>query len=123
MWTSCRRRNTEQTPSDENEFSGGQMAKQISLERFTTDLFDLLDETFEHVQGIYLDGGTSLFETLETISADEASRPVSARCASIAGQVNHVRFYLDVLENYIRGNPVGKVDWQASWNVTAVTEE
>ena len=75
------------------------MTKQIALERFTNELFEILEETFEHVHGIYLDRDTSLFETLETISAAEASRPVSATCASIAGQVDHVRFYLHILDD------------------------
>jgi hypothetical protein len=95
---------------------------QIAVELFTTELYDLLDETFQKVHGIYLDGGTSLFETLETVSAEEASRPVSHKCASIAGQVEHVRFYLEVLEKYMRGEAVGKVDWQASWYLKIVTD-
>src|SRR3712207_4349168 len=99
------------------------MVTQIPLEWFTKALDRLLDETFENVQGAYLDRGTSLFETLETISAEEASRPVSATCASIAAQVDHVRFYLEVLARYARGEVVGKVDWQASWRLTAVTPE
>lgn len=59
------------------------MAPQIPLEWFTKALDGLLNETFSNVQGIYLDRGTSLFETLETISAEDASRPVSATCAFI----------------------------------------
>ena len=96
---------------------------QIALERFTDELFPLLEETFERVNGIYLDKGTSLFETLGTITAEEASRPVSAHCASIAGQVEHVRFYLQVLQDYMEQKEVGKIDWQASWHVTAVTSD
>lgn len=99
------------------------MAQQITLEAYTKALSGLLDETFERVHGIYLDRGTSLFETLETISAEEASRPVSATCASIAAQVEHVRFYLEVLGRYARGETVGKVDWEASWRLTTVTPE
>ena len=99
------------------------MAQQIGLESYTKALSALLDETFERVQGIYLDRGTSLFETLATISAAEASRPVSATCASIAAQVEHVRFYLEVLGRYARGEAVGKVDWEASWQLTTVTPE
>jgi len=97
------------------------MTKQIEAQRFASEVYDLLDETFEQVHGIYLDGGTSLFETLETVSAEEASRPVSDRCASIAGQVEHVRFYLEILEKYMRGEEVGKVDWQGSWYLKSVT--
>src|SRR5262245_6128225 len=99
------------------------MTQQIALELFTAELFPLLEETFERVHGIYLDKGTSLFETLATISAEEASRPVSARCASIAGQVEHVRFYLQVLQDYMQQKQVGKIDWEASWYLKTVTPE
>ncbi|HET8629775.1 MAG TPA: hypothetical protein VFL91_20340 [Thermomicrobiales bacterium] len=99
------------------------MGRQIAVERFTEELDALLGETFERVRGIYLDRETSLFETLATIDAGEASRPVSATCASIAAQVEHVRFYLEVLERYLRGETVGKVDWQASWRLTRVTPD
>lgn len=97
------------------------MSQQIALERFTNELFPILEETFERVHGIYLDKGTSLFETLDTITAEEASRPVSAHCASIAGQVEHVRFYLQVLQEYMQQKEVGKIDWQASWYLKTVT--
>ncbi len=99
------------------------MSTQIPNDRFTNELFDVLDETFEQVQGIYLDKGTSLFETLETVSAEQASRPVSAECASIAAQVEHVRFYLEVLERVIQKKPVGKIDWQESWKLEKVKPE
>jgi hypothetical protein len=97
------------------------VTQQIAIELFTGELFPLLEETFERVNGIYLDKGTSLFETLETITSAEASRPVSARCASIAGQVEHVRFYLQVLQDYMQQKEVGKIDWDASWHVKTVT--
>ncbi len=97
------------------------MLQTIAVERFTAEVFAFLDETFEQVRGIYLDKGTSLFETLATVSAEEASRPVSSGCASIAAQVEHVRFYLEVLERYLQGEAVGTVDWQASWRRTSVT--
>lgn len=94
---------------------------QISVE----DLLNFYDETFTQVHGIYLDRGTSLFETLEGISAETASIPVGAKCASIAAQVDHVRFYIDVLEQYMTGNPPAeKVDWKEIWlRVEAVTPE
>ncbi len=89
------------------------------LAEFKETLFALLGETFEQVQGIYLDRGTSLFETLATITSDEASRPVSAQCATLAAQVKHVRFYLDVLEDFIRRTPRQKVDWGEIWRTTS----
>jgi len=94
------------------------MSKQIALERFTQELFELLDETFEQHHGIYLDKGTSLFETLESISAQEASHPVSEKCATLAAQVKHIRFYLTVLEDAMVNKEVGKVDWQEIWRTT-----
>src|SRR5512141_873062 len=100
------------------------MSKQIDKERFSAELFDLLDETFDHVHGIFLDGGTSLFETLATISAEEASRPVSATCASLSAQVEHVNFYLDRTIEFARGNNPGPADWDEIWRtVRDVTPE
>jgi hypothetical protein len=65
--------------------------QEITLENFTSTLFALLDETFEQVHGIYLDRGTSLFETFAGSTAKEASRATSGKCATLAAQVNHVR--------------------------------
>ena len=87
----------------------------MDVSRFTTELFDLLDETFENHHGIYLDKGTSLFATLAGINAAEASQPVGGKCASIAAQVAHVTFYLEVLERYILERGAGKVDWGEIW--------
>ncbi|MFN8564453.1 MAG: hypothetical protein U0703_23185 [Anaerolineae bacterium] len=70
------------------------MSAQAALARFKRDLLDLLDETFIQHHGIYLDRGTSLFETLAPITAARASIPVGGECATLAAQVEHVRFYL-----------------------------
>ena len=99
------------------------MTQQISAELFTTNLYALLTETFESVYGIFLDGGTSLFETLEGITAEQASRATSSHCATLAAQVNHTRFYLDVLEKYMTETQTERADWQSSWQVGAVTAE
>ncbi len=82
----------------------------------------VLDETFVNVQGVYLDKNTSLLETLETITAEEASIPVSESGASISGHIEHVRFYLSVIKDSMRGVEIGKIDWQLSWLVNSVTE-
>ncbi|HEY8597266.1 MAG TPA: DinB family protein [Thermomicrobiales bacterium] len=99
------------------------MTQAVSNARFVAALNSLLDETFESVQGIYLDKGTSLFETLATITVEEASRPVSARCASIAAQVAHIRYYLDILSCYVRGERPTDVDWTKSWQIVTVTPD
>src|ERR671911_387113 len=98
------------------------MAEQLILDRLTTDLESLLDETFRTVHGHYLDKHTSLFETLATISAEEASQPVGDRCATLAAQVNHIRVYIEVLERYMRGEEVGQTDWATSWRVSRVDD-
>jgi hypothetical protein len=91
------------------------MTKMIHQESFSEVLFTILDETFDTHHGIYLDEGTSLFATLDQISAGEASIPVGNRCATIAAQVEHVIFYLEVLERDIAGQDVGQQDWGEIW--------
>ena len=96
----------------------------ISSEHFTEALRSLLDETFDNVQGYFLDKGTSLFETLAEISAAEASIPVGGRCATLAAQVKHVAFYLDVTERFVRTSTPTRVDWDEIWRtVSSVTPE
>lgn len=91
------------------------MSQMILQEHFTSQLYDLLDEVFVTHHGIFLDRNNSLFETLATISAEQASVPVGGKCASLAAQVKHVTFYVEVLERYMLGEPVGKVDWGEIW--------
>jgi hypothetical protein len=102
---------------------GHEMEKQNLSERFCKELLGLLDEAFEHTHGFFLDKGASLLETVENIPASEASQPVSIGGSSIAAQVDHIRYYLEVLESDIRGKDFGEVDWQKSWQVKEVTPE
>ena len=96
----------------------------IQSEHFTKALFMLLDETFDNVHGFYLDKNTSLFETLAGITADEASIPVGGKCATLAAQVKHVAFYLDVVEKSVRDPNYSKADWGEIWRtVNEVTPE
>jgi hypothetical protein len=90
----------------------------ISAEHFTKALHILLDETFANVQGFFLDKGTSLFETLATISAEEASIPVGGKCATLAAQVKHVAFYLDTVDAQVRAGKYEPVDWNEIWRNT-----
>ena len=95
------------------------MPTQISTDHFTAAIFALFDETFDNVQGIYLDKGTSLFETLATISAAQASIPVGGKCATLAAQVKHIAFYLDVLEKAMRSGQFESNDWGKIWRETS----
>jgi len=94
------------------------MSTQIQTDHFTKALYALLDEAFDNVHGFFLDKGTSLFETLATISAEEASIPVGGKCATLAAQVKHVAFYLDVLERNVRSGTYERVDWGEIWRTT-----
>ncbi|MCC6629176.1 MAG: hypothetical protein IT340_17445 [Chloroflexi bacterium] len=98
------------------------MTQVIALGAFTTALKQLLEETVERVQHtIFLDRGTSLFETLADVSAEEASRRVAPTCACLAAQIEHVAFYLELAVQYASGQPIGPVDWAATWQRTVVT--
>jgi hypothetical protein len=100
------------------------LTTKIDQQYIVQDLLDVLDETFVTHHGIFLDRGTSLFETLATITAAEASIPVGGKCATLAAQVAHVNFYLEVLEAYILNKDIGKVDWGDIWRrVNTVSPE
>jgi hypothetical protein len=100
------------------------MSDSALIEQFKQGLLTVLDETFENVHGIFLDRNTSLFETLATVSAEEASRPVGQNCATLAAQVEHVRFYIDVLMKFLQTGQNERVDWGEIWRtVSAVTSE
>ena len=92
---------------------------------FTNNLFLFMEETFESKHhGIFLDKGTSLFETLETVSAQEASIPVGGKCASLAAQVAHVIFYIESWERYALQGDESPRDWSYIWRtVDKVTPE
>ena len=87
-----------------------------------SEMLEALDETFAQVHGIYLDRGTSLFETLADITAEQASIPVGGRCATLAAQVAHITYYLDVNEHFMLSDVPIEIDWGALWrSVGAVT--
>jgi hypothetical protein len=93
-------------------------------EIFSREILDLLDEAFEQHHGIFLDKGTSLFQTLDRISAEQASKAASPTSASIAAHVKHVTFYLNVLHAYMQNMKLGKVEWKEIWrNTRAVSPE
>src|ERR1041385_5813767 len=93
-----------------------ELSPQIPVKRFKKALLAWLDETFSNVRGIYLDKGTTLYETLDGVSADEASRAISPKSATIAAQVEHIRFYLDVLDDYMRTGVDTTNNWFEKWD-------
>jgi len=99
--------------------------KSVTIEQyFATNLHQLMGETFEDPIGIYLDKDTSLFQTLKSVSAQEASIPVGGKCASLAAQVAHVTFYIESFERYALQGDNSPRDWGLIWRtVEKVTPE
>jgi hypothetical protein len=98
------------------------MPQPIPSELFVQNVLALLGETFEKVEGIYLDGGTSLLETMASLSAVEASRPIFESGTTVAAHVTHARFYIGILRDYMDGKRHDKVDWKGSWSCQSVTD-
>ncbi len=88
----------------------------------TAAMMAVLRETFEKVEGMYLDRGTAMFETLATVSAEQASRPVAPGASNIAAQVNHTTYYIVTIGEYLQGRQPEGVDWDASWLVGEVDD-
>jgi hypothetical protein len=100
------------------------MTENFNPSDFANPLLALLEETFESHHGIYLDKDTSLFQTLDNITAAQASIPVGGKCASLAAQVAHVTFYIECFERFALENDTGPVDWGEIWRtVEKVTPE
>jgi len=101
------------------------MSAQVPVERLKKTLLLFIDETFSNVQGMYLDKGSTLYETLDGVTAAEASRAAGPQSATIAAQVEHIRFYLDVLDEIIKTkNYETKYNWREIWEtVREVTPE
>jgi len=92
------------------------MAKEIPQAHYASEMLEVLEELFDVHHGFFLDKGTSLFPTLEEVSAEQASSPIAKGTISIASHVEHVILYLDVLGNHMAGSPVGEVDWSGTWD-------
>lgn len=100
--------------------------KTINQDDFTSSLSALLKETFEGTSTefgtMYIYNGTSIFQTLEKIDAEKASRSVSENSTTIAAHCEHTRFYLEFLCNYLSEKYLVS-DWKESWNIKTVNEE
>ena len=83
----------------------------------------MLHEAFDNARGMFLDEGDALWQTLESVTAAQASVPIAPGGNSIAGQVNHMVFYFDVMAGYMRNDPPAAPDWSAAWKVVEVDED
>lgn len=100
------------------------MPNAVPVDIIRDNLLFLLDETFaspaRNGGNAYLDRQTGWFPTLQSVDAELASRPVAPGATTIAGQVEHARFYLDVALRYIQGE-APRIDWKDSWTVSSVS--
>ena len=93
----------------------------VNAPDFISNFFDLFKETFEGTGGAsshFIDPkGGSLFETLERIAPELASKKWAG--SSIAAHCEHTRYYLRILPEFMRDeNP--KTDWPGSWQKSQV---
>jgi len=98
--------------------------KTINQEDFTNSVLYLLKETFEgsSAEGsAYLDKGVGVLNTIEKMSAETASRSIEENGATIAAHLEHARFYLIALVEFMNGR-TEKVNWDESWLVKKVNE-
>ena len=92
---------------------------------FLKAISDVLKETFEgspESGSMYLDRGVGVFNSLEKVTAELASRSISWEGASVAAHAEHARFYLQMLCEFMNGR-TEKVDWNESWRVKTVDEK
>lgn len=85
----------------------------------------LLEEAFPgHPRpgNAFLDSGTGWRETLDDVTAARASRPLVAGGTTIAGHVEHTRFYMRMMREFMQGR-TERVDWSRSWLVSEVGAE
>lgn len=88
--------------------------------------FQLLQETFEGPApdggSAFLNKGTGLFQTLGEVTEDAASRQLRPEGSSVAAHTEHVRFYVNVHYNLLRGLHED-IDWEESWRIKSVGAE
>lgn len=100
------------------------MAADPLPDAFHRNLAFLLEETFASPArpggNAFLDRQTGWEPTLASISAQAASRTALPGGTTIAGHVEHARFYLEMLLRYADGH-TERADWETSWTVREVT--
>jgi len=92
------------------------------------NLRQLFQETFLGTGGqasMYIDGKGhgSLFETLDATAASVASTALVPGGATIAAHAEHLRYYLEVIPRFMRGEHDVQADWAGSWATRAVDDK
>jgi len=99
------------------------MAEHIPKPIFVGAAAYLLRETFEGSPegqpSAYLDRGVGFFVTIDSLSAEAASREFHG--TTVAAQTEHAKFYLDRLCEFINGR-TERVNWEDSWLIETVND-
>lgn len=100
------------------------MTKQLTMDSTIKLLEMFLIEAFEDVQTqpLFINRGTSLFITLSDISAEQASQDMG-NCATIAAHVDHIRYFLDVIEDFMFKRDLSHINWRTIWETVSVVSE
>lgn len=98
--------------------------KTVNQDDLTAALGILFRETFEGMptkeEQVFLAYNTGMFTTLGSLSAEQASKEINGN--TIAAHCEHLRFYTELLDNYLNRD-MRVVDFNQSWNVSTVTED
>ena len=98
-------------------------SKSIAPDNLIKSLEYLYRETFEGSPpegSIYLDRGCGVFSSIENLSAQAASKEIAGN--TIAAHTEHLRYYLEVLSNFLQGKVQG-ADWNKSWSKKSVSDD
>jgi hypothetical protein len=88
-----------------------------------TLLNELLDGPARDASWVLNPGDEGLLASLDRLSAAQASAPSSDGGASIAAHVDHLRYGLELLNRWSRGEqPFADADYSASWTRTMVSD-
>ena len=97
------------------------------MQPYLTACLDLLDESLigpadpQHTWVVSNEPASGLVGTLDTLSAEQASRAPTPSGRTAAAHAQHELFALDLARHRLEGqNP--EADWDSSWGTGAVTE-
>jgi hypothetical protein len=97
--------------------------KPATAQDVRSTVFQLLKESFEgppsDEPSAFLEKGTGLFQTLDEITPEAASAQARPEGSTIAAHAEHVRFYVEVHYEFMRGS-TARIDWTESWRIQRV---
>lgn len=86
-------------------------------------LNELLDGSAFEATWVLNPQDPGLLQSLDKLSAEQASAVPSSGGASIAAHVDHLRYGLELLNRWSKGeNPFGDADYSASWKRIVVSD-